>query len=137
LQSAYNFFFRDERERILSDGLPDDGIVPDNRDPNYWSDERQYSLLRAHWGRDRTVKRRHRKSHGKISFAKLSKSISAAWRALPEEHKNFYREVASKDWERYHRELTQHKLELTAAAVNESLKQNGGSIPMTFQTTIG
>lgn len=98
--SAYNFFFRDERERILNESSCDD---------NDFSIQRQELLLQAHWNRDRTVKRRHRKSHGKISFSTLSKRISQRWKELSEAQKSFFGEIAAKDWERYHRELTQQK----------------------------
>jgi HMG (high mobility group) box len=101
--SAYNFFFRYERERILNSNADDIEARPN------LSQEKQKELLESHWGRDRTVKRRHRKSHGKISFAELSKRISQRWKDLPEDQKNFFAEVAAKDWERYHQEVEQQK----------------------------
>jgi hypothetical protein len=122
------FFFRDERERILN------GPSPEDED---WGPKRQEKLLRMHWDRDRTVKRRHRKSHGKISFANLSKRISQAWKDLPEEHKNFFREVAAKDWERYHRELTQHKLNLSAVAMEKESAFATTTATTTFHSVIG
>jgi hypothetical protein len=93
--SAYNFFFRDERDRLLN-GHDED-----------WSDCKKRQLLQAHWGRDRTKKRRHRKSHGQISFISLSKEISARWKKLTDEHKHFYREVASLDFARFQNETKQ------------------------------
>lgn len=101
--SAYNFFFRYERERILNSNGDEDDSGADI------SKLSQEALLKAHWSRDRTVKRQHRKSHGKISFADLSKKISRRWRQLSVEDKKFFSEVASKDWERYHRELENQK----------------------------
>ena len=61
-------------------------------------------ILQAHWNRDRSQKRRHRKSHGRISFIELSKQISSRWKKLPEEHKQFYREVSTLDHARFKRE---------------------------------
>lgn len=101
--SAYNFFFRYERERILNSKENGDDFVLDV------SQKHQEAMLKSHWTRDRTVKRRHRKSHGKISFSELSKKISRRWNELPEHQKNFFNEVAAKDWERYHREIEQHE----------------------------
>jgi len=95
--SAYNFFFRDERDRIIHDAEHD------------WSSDKQKKLLADHWTRDRTKKRRHRKTHGKIDFTTLSKLISSRWKELSKEHKEFYRQVAAQDWERYQRELAEYK----------------------------
>ena len=95
--SAYNFFFRDERDRILNDCDHD------------WTENKKERLLSDHWNRDRTQKRRHRKSHGKIDFTTLSKLISSRWKELAEDRKDFYRDVAAKDWERYQKELSLYK----------------------------
>jgi hypothetical protein len=101
--SAYNFFFRYERERILNSTNDTDDTGPE------LTPQTQESLLTSHWNRDRSVKRRHRKSHGKISFAELSRRISHRWKELPDDQKNFFCEIAAKDWERYHKEMDQQK----------------------------
>jgi hypothetical protein len=55
-----NFFFffekqfRDERDRLLYGGEMD------------YTKEKAQALLNAHWNRDRTAKRKHRKTHGKV-----------------------------------------------------------------------
>ena len=95
--SAYNFFFRDERDRVLHEKDYD------------WSQSKQEKLLREHWARDRTKKRRHRKTHGKIDFTTLSKLISTRWKALADHHKEFYRQIAARDWKRYQEELSEYK----------------------------
>jgi hypothetical protein len=103
--SAYNFFFRDERDRILHGGPMD--LTP----------AKQHRLLREHCCQDRTKKRRHRKTHGKIDFTTLSKLISKRWNKLPEEQKAFYRQVASLDWERYQTVLSEQRNLKIAATV--------------------
>jgi hypothetical protein len=95
--SAYNFFFRDERERQLE------------HVPMVLDDAKCDKLLEEHWYRDRTQKRRHRKSHGKIPFTQLSKIVSSQWKQLTEEQKDFYRQVSAKDWARYQREMELYK----------------------------
>jgi hypothetical protein len=104
--SAYNFFFRDERDRIINGG------------EHEFTPSKKQKLLSEHWFRDRSVKRRHRKTHGKIAFTTLSKVISQGWRDLPEDKRAFYREVAAEDLDRYQRELDQFKL-LDAAHVGD------------------
>lgn len=94
--SAYNFFFSDERERILQNKT-DENDVFDNA--------KKQRLLLAHLAKDRSKRRPHRKTHGKINFTTLSKLIGSRWKQLPDERKNFYREVAAIDLERYQREL--------------------------------
>jgi hypothetical protein len=100
--SAYNFFFRDERNRILHED--DDSASTEQPDESGWSPVKQQQLLHEHWGRDRLQKRRHRKTHGKIDFTTLSRLISSRWKKLPASRKDFYRQVAAMDFERYQNE---------------------------------
>ncbi len=113
--SAYNYFFRDERERILRSKNNNDhfALICDYK----YTSEQQEILLREHWNQDRTNKRRHRKTHGKISFTSLSKMVSKHWKELPEEHKNFYKQVASRDWQRYQQELAAFKKSVSSKAI--------------------
>ena len=103
--SAYNFFFRDERNRLLNGSEPD------------WSEEKAQRLLEEHWTQNRSKKRRHRKTHGKIDFTSLSKLISKKWKELPEHHKDFYRQVASRDFERFKRETNEPIMTTHASVV--------------------
>jgi hypothetical protein len=60
--SAYNYFFREERERTLKVGWI--SPVPST----FYSKARQEKALQEHWNLDRTKCRRHCKMHGQISF---------------------------------------------------------------------
>jgi cation transport regulator ChaB len=65
------------------------------------SEERKQWLLSQHWLKDRTKRRQHRTTHGKIDFTRLSKFVGQKWRELPESEKDFYRSVAKADLDRY------------------------------------
>jgi len=106
--SAYNFFFRDERDRIVNDDDSSSSEIDLTK-------ARQDAILSKHWNRDRTAKRRHRKTHGKIDFATLSRRISKKWKTLPQAQQDFYREVARRDWNRYQNELEEYKTARDAA----------------------
>jgi hypothetical protein len=97
--SAYNFFFSDERERLLNAGKDTSADVESH-------EMRKERLLAQHVAKDRSKRRPHRKTHGKITFTTLSKLIGQRWRQLPELEKNFFKEVAKADLMRYHHELT-------------------------------
>ena len=86
------------------------GINYDRRainDKIKYTPEHQNELLNKHLNQDRTKKRRHRKTHGKISFSSLSKQVSKHWKELSEEIKDFYKELSAKDWVRYKREVAE------------------------------
>jgi hypothetical protein len=102
--SAYNWFFRDERERILNGGESE------------WTEDKQARLLASYWHQDRLKKRRHRKTHGKINFTTLSKLVSQRWNELNESQKQFYRQVAAQDFQRYQREMDEYKKKLEASS---------------------
>jgi hypothetical protein len=94
--SAYNYFFTEERDRILHG---------DGRFGIESNDARKMRLLSMHWSKDRNQRRPHRRTHGKISFTNLSKHIGQKWRELSEDEKNFYKSVAKADMARYKEEI--------------------------------
>lgn len=62
--TAYNYFFRDERDNIVN--WKGEGLAPPVQD---WTPERQRAMLEEHWYLDPVKgKRRHRKTHGKLGF---------------------------------------------------------------------
>jgi hypothetical protein len=124
--TSYNFFFFLERERIVEQIRNDkvcngsfgdivddlDSLTAESihyySDPTVWSTKNvalQDSILKIHWNRDRGIKRKHRKTHGVITFSELTKLISNAWHALPANAKEFFNLISCKDSERYIREL--------------------------------
>jgi hypothetical protein len=93
--SAYNYFFTEEREKMLHG----EGKYGDES-----HEERKARLLSMHLSKDRNKRRPHRKTHGKISFTTLSKQIGQRWRQLTNEEKDFYKSVAAADVARYKEE---------------------------------
>jgi HMG-box domain len=76
--SAYNFYFKDQRRKML-EKLP---IRPEGKP---------------------------RRSHGKIGFSEMAKTIAAGWKSIDPESRSHYEYLAKQDKERYVRELEQWK----------------------------
>jgi hypothetical protein len=86
--SAYNFFFAEERQRLLARLPTADGTTTT------------------------TVKRsKKRVGHGKISFAELGRTISAQWKKISPQEKMYYAELAMQDKFRYLREMREWRVQ--------------------------
>jgi len=77
--SAYNLFFRAERERILAEC---EGIT-------------------INMQTTKKGKRAHRKTHGAVNFSDMGKRIAAAWKALDETGRAPFVAEAAQDMKRY------------------------------------
>lgn len=76
--SAYNFFFRAEREKILTQ----EGVTINTQTT-------------------KKGKRAHRKSHGALNFSDMGKQIAAAWKALDETGRAPFVAAAAQDLKLY------------------------------------
>lgn len=76
--SAYNFFFRAEREKILSQ----EGVTINTQTT-------------------KKGKRAHRKSHGALNFSDMGKQIAAAWKSLDETGRAPFVAAAAQDLKVY------------------------------------
>ena len=112
--TAYNFFFREEREQILSTLSRGESIdeMKDN-DSNYKlnSEELQMNfMLHVKKQRDQKKKKRpHRKTHGKISFKSLAQLISSRWKLLSSVKQEYYHKLAEMGMEHYRNEMKKYK----------------------------
>ena len=95
--SAYNLFFQLQRERLIA-GTENTPITAEDV-------ERVAIARRIEDGLPVKPKRKHRKSHGKISFAELARVIANKWKNLDPTSKNLLLERAASEKARFLREL--------------------------------
>lgn len=106
--SAYNIFFKHEREKLVSN------------EPAETNEPITLESLKVDPKR-KTKKRRHRKSHGKIGFADLARTIAEKWKNLDAESRKVFEACAAKEKERYQKEITEWKaIKKTEAAADEA-----------------
>jgi hypothetical protein len=88
--SAYNFFFQEERAKLLGQEV----IEEEHDDPR----ERK--------------KRRHRKAHGKIGFTQLAKHVGQVWRTLDAETRTSYDVKCQEAKKKHAAELEEYEAQL-------------------------
>lgn len=121
--SAYNFFFREERERILNEkirkekeeksGKKEEG---DGDDKDGDADEDDGIKVYNRVGSDGK-----KIPHGKIGFESLAKQIGKAWRELDAEEREKYTKLANDDTQRYKKEMRAFQLESLVPAADGSM----------------
>lgn len=116
--SAYNFFFKEEREKILKVVLSEENTKEEN-DPeadDYITDEMMTRL---------------RKEGGKVSFEEMGKLIGQRWKNIDPDRLSKYSEMAAEDTERYKKEMQSYNGRQEAKMRSEALKPpawNGGKV---------
>jgi len=116
--SAYNFFFKEEREKILKVVLAEDPKEVEN-DPDsedYINDEMMGRL---------------KKEGGKVSFEEMGKLIGQRWKNIDPDRLSKYSELAAEDTERYKKEMQSYNGRQEAKMRSEALKPpawNGGKV---------
>jgi len=109
--SAYNFFFQLERERIIKGDIKDKDKIGEYT----LEDVARIALIQQKKAKENKPKekRSHRKTHGKISFGDLARTIANKWKKLADKTKAIFEGSASIEKERYKKELAewnkQHK----------------------------
>lgn len=107
--SAYNFFFKEEREKILKVVLSEDATdtvnAPDSED---YIDDNTLGRLR--------------KEGGKVSFEEMGKLIGQRWKNLQPDRLTKYSELAAEDTDRYKKEMQGYNGRQEAKMRSEALK---------------
>jgi len=120
--SAYNIFFKEEREKILKDGVDDQELEqitngskneekshPEVCETSISPDEKvKHDVLSPQVDplTDKTTQNLRYKNKGKrIGFENLGKVIGKRWKVLPEESKTQYQALADADLVRYKDEM--------------------------------
>lgn len=97
--SAYNLFFSEERERILREIDDKHGVGAKQPNDEETEGRKPQALLRPLLPSEKK-RRPHRKTHGKISFRLLAQMVGQRWKALPEDQRKYYQELAKEDMAR-------------------------------------
>jgi HMG-box domain len=107
--SAYNFFFKEEREKILKIVLAEepDKVENDPESEDYINDE----LLA-----------RLKKDGGKVSFEEMGKLIGTRWKNIDPDRLVKFSELAADDTERYKKEMVDYNGRQEAKMRSEALK---------------
>lgn len=110
--SAYNLFFARERALMLGDDAP----TPEQ---------------------EALKKRVHCKTHGKIGFAVMARTIGAKWKTLEPQQKKVFEDMAKKEKERYQVELTAWKnaQRIKSAETDSNAAQAASSVSIPMDTS--
>jgi hypothetical protein len=144
--SAYNFFFSEERVRLLAEipnpdadqaskELIDTSTVSlddkqEIHDVSSASSERLLKIRDA-----KVVKRRpHRKSHGKIAFKDLAREVGKRWKVLNDVEKSRYNDLAEKDLQRYNEQMKDYNSKRNRFA-GASYQTSPGPLPPQLNVT--
>jgi hypothetical protein len=124
--SAYNIFFKHERSRIVEGKTEEATPVETIR-----SIELILSTSRE--------MRRHRKTHGRISFGDLARRIADKWKGISQEQKSLFESYAELDMRRYRKEVQLWKERKEGEALhskNGSSSQEGSGASCSFSDSI-
>jgi len=106
--SAYNYFFKDERARIIK------LVLKDGTDAK--NEEGALDFIP-----EETLKRL-KKDGNKVSFEEMGKLIGQHWKTIDPERQNMYMEKAAEDAERYKKEMQTYNGRQEAKMRSEALK---------------
>jgi hypothetical protein len=118
--SAYNFFFKDERKKIL-DAIP-------SSDRNKSEDDKIRESI--------TWPGKKRPPHGKIGFESLAKVIGERWKHVDSARMKYYKDLATNDLQRYAEEMKVYEEKQNAKrrnTANNNANGDEGNVAKTQQ----
>jgi HMG (high mobility group) box len=127
--SAYNLFFSEERERILKeieggvDEEDDDGDVDNEGGPKDNKDDSKPKALLRPLLPSEKKRRPHRKTHGKISFQLLAQRVGQRWKALPDDRRRYYQDLAQEDMKRQKKAMEEYYQKRSGLTAIDSSKE--------------
>lgn len=92
--SAYNFFFKEERVKIVQVVMGEEGANSNSKEPDPVLTDELISKLR--------------KEGGKVSFEEMGKLIGRRWKSIGAEQMEYYEKLAGGDTERYKKEMEKY-----------------------------
>lgn len=107
--NAYNFFFSDERKRLLAT-LPASGLQDPN--PKRYEYPRLLSAPLAHAHFSHLPFHVSSRGHGKIGFANLGKTVAAKWKTMGPDERAPYYEMQEQAMRRHKEMRKQYKKDL-------------------------
>lgn len=110
--SAYNIFFKFERSRI---------VEGKTEDPTADETTRSIEIILS----TSRETRRHRKTHGRITFGDLARRIADKWKAISTDHKALFEHYAGLDMRRYRKEVQRWKEKKEHEALTGHKGQDG------------
>lgn len=103
--SAYNIFFQYQRERLIAGN--------NNKISFSTDDDIEHEIEKIIHNKNNqeksNKKRKHRKTHGKISFTDLARTIAERWKVLDKDTKAIFENRAQQEKLQYNKELEQWK----------------------------
>mmetsp|Transcript_37869 Transcript_37869/g.77254 ORF Transcript_37869/g.77254 Transcript_37869/m.77254 type:complete len:322 (-) Transcript_37869:121-1086(-) len=111
--NAFNLFYQHERARILL-MLREHKSVDAYKPPSRLTTESIRQCLENNPFHVDQRKRRHRKSHGKISFSLLTKYVIKSWKGIDKVTRDSFQELANENKKRYLREVEHFKAQTQA-----------------------
>jgi hypothetical protein len=146
--TAYHLFFQLERAWLLQNiDSPDNDSAQTNQgyeagkliDPLMPNRYREIYMSKT-WYARASVKRKHRKSHGKISFQELSRKVASRWREIEEidpETKKYCTMIAKRVFQSYKEKVKIYEANIAAGEVRSTCSSNTTASAGSYSPSIG